>query len=187
MRWLATQQAPAKPQLSPEAQALLDQLRDVHAPAAPSWWPPAPGWWLLALLLLALIGASLFWLHKWRRRRAQNRYRAEGIRLLEKLDVGAPGAAQHANEILKRVAVTTYGRRACGNLTGRAWLDFLRQTSPAECPAPAEKVLLEQLYRSERADAADLEALRDYAAQWIKTHEKQPGTKVTRTPEAASV
>ncbi|MBP6325901.1 MAG: DUF4381 domain-containing protein, partial [Dokdonella sp.] len=21
------------------------QLRDIHLPPDPSWWPPAPGWW----------------------------------------------------------------------------------------------------------------------------------------------
>lgn len=187
MKWPTAQQATPKPQLSPEAQALLDQLRDVHEPAAPGWWPPAPGWWLLALLVLAIIGAACFWLRRWHLRRAQNRYRAEGIRLLEELDCGAAGAAQAANEILKRVAVTTYGRRACGNLTGQAWLNFLRQTSPAECSPPAEKVLLEQLYRSERANEADLAALRDYATQWIRTHGKQPEATPPKTAEVARV
>ncbi|MEM7194830.1 MAG: DUF4381 domain-containing protein [Pseudomonadota bacterium] len=28
----------------------IDQLRDIHLPASPGWWPPAPGWWVIALL-----------------------------------------------------------------------------------------------------------------------------------------
>lgn len=35
---------------------LLNQLKDVHLPLTPSWWPPAIGYWLgLALLLLIVI------------------------------------------------------------------------------------------------------------------------------------
>ena len=27
-------------------------LRDIHLPAAPGWWPPAPGWWIVAAIVL---------------------------------------------------------------------------------------------------------------------------------------
>ncbi|MEP6880575.1 MAG: DUF4381 domain-containing protein, partial [Dokdonella sp.] len=30
------------------------ELRDIHLPADPSWWPPAPGWWILAAILLGV-------------------------------------------------------------------------------------------------------------------------------------
>ena len=49
-----------------QAQELV--LRDVHVPAAPSWWPPAPGWWLLAGAV-ALVLAILWWVGRQRRRR----------------------------------------------------------------------------------------------------------------------
>ena len=41
------------------------QLRDIHLPADPGWWPPAPGWWLLAAVLVALLAWAVVF--GWRR------------------------------------------------------------------------------------------------------------------------
>lgn len=165
------QQAQPTPQPSPEAQELLAQLRDIHEPAPISWWPPAPGWWLLAVLLLVCIAAVALWLSHRRLKQRRNRYRVEAVRLLELVDTETEEAPQEINEILKRVAVTTYGRPACGNLTGEAWLNFLNQSAPDECPQAAQQVLLEHLYRKGDTDIAGNEALRDYALLWVRKHE----------------
>ncbi len=107
----------------------LQQLRDVHLPADPSWWPPAIGWWLTALGL----AAALAWL-AWRgwqawRSRAPLR-RAEILRQTLLADVRgqqlAADAYAHAiNELLKRVLVVAYGRRDLARLSGDAWLAAL--------------------------------------------------------------
>ena len=47
---------------------LLAQLKDIHVPLEPLWWPPAPGWWLLCLVVLILISLALRWLRGWLRR-----------------------------------------------------------------------------------------------------------------------
>ena len=176
-------QQQSAPQLSPEAQELLAQLRDIREPASIGWWPPAPGWWFLALLVLACTAAVFLWLRRKRRQRLRNRYRAEAVRLLQLLDTGGQTAPQEINEILKRVAVTTYGRAGCGNLTGRAWLDFLQASAPeSPCPQQVEKVLLEHLYRKDAVDASGNLALRDYAVQWVQLHSGRQ-----KTVEAISV
>ena len=36
-----------------------DQLRGLHLPTEPGWWPPAPGWWILAVLVFVLIAIPL--------------------------------------------------------------------------------------------------------------------------------
>ncbi|MCW8128352.1 DUF4381 domain-containing protein [Microbulbifer halophilus] len=174
---LPMQQQPAPPQLSPEEKELLAQLHDIHEPAPIGWWPPAPGWWLLAALTLAAIAAALLWLRRRRQRREQNRYREEAVRLLQAINPADTGATQDINEILKRVAVTTFGRARCGNLIGRQWLGFLGNTADIDCPDEAEKALLEHLYRDDHPDETGNRALRDYAVAWVQSHSTETDTK----------
>ncbi|MFC6635538.1 DUF4381 domain-containing protein [Microbulbifer taiwanensis] len=169
MRQLLQQQQ-STPPLSPEAQELLAQLRDIREPAPISWWPPAPGWWLLALLLLACATVIFLWLRHKRRQKLHNRYRVEAVRLLEEIDTADPVAPQEINELLKRVAVTSYGRTTCGNLTGQAWLEFLQVTAVVDCTNQVRQVVLQHLYRKDTTDAAGNEAFRDYAMQWVQGH-----------------
>ncbi|AMX02661.1 DUF4381 domain-containing protein [Microbulbifer thermotolerans] len=164
------QQQPLQPQLSPEAQELLAQLRDIHEPAPVGWWPPAPGWWLLALLLLTCAGAAFLWLRHKRRQRRKNRYRAEAIKLLRGIDIKQARATQDINEILKRVAVTHYGRGVCGNLTGRKWLEFLQTRVAIGCPEEVQKILLEDLYRESSINISGNQAFLDYAVDWVQRH-----------------
>ncbi len=52
-----------------DPQALLQQLRDVHAPPPVGWWPPAPGWWVLCALILVSLAYLAY--RFWRARRAR--------------------------------------------------------------------------------------------------------------------
>jgi len=160
---------------SPEAQELLAQLHDIQEPAPVSWWPPAPGWWVLILLLL-LCFLGIILLTRYRRKKAaRNRYRLEAITLLEAVNIDKPTATAEINEILKRVAVTTFGRARCGNLTGTHWLDFLESCISQECPPGARQALLEQLYRG-TFDPANNQALCEYAIDWVKMHDLHRNT-----------
>jgi hypothetical protein len=108
--------------------APLEQLRDIHLPAAVSWWPPAPGWWLLLLVVLASLAAAFFWLRNYRRK---NRYRRLALQQLQTLreqwqqqrDDNA--LAQAINRLLKQTALAAYPRQRVAALTGADWLLFL--------------------------------------------------------------
>lgn len=141
-------------------------LRDVHLPAAPSWWPLAPGWWLL-LAVLAALALSLWW---WQRRRARRRREAERV-FDEALAAATTPTAQVAaiSELLRRA-----GRRrdrAAETLSGQAWLEFLDRGSKrndfAEGPG---RLLLDGGYRR-GVDPAQAAALRELARrrflQWM--------------------
>ncbi len=45
------------------AQALA-QLRDIHEPASPPFWPLPLGWWFLALCVIAMIACLIWWWHR---------------------------------------------------------------------------------------------------------------------------
>ena len=107
----------------------LQQLRDIHVPEAPGWWPPAPGWWLLALL----VAAACAWLI-WRARQAQLRRRpivaarqlyADVYRRFQRGELGAREYLDQSNELVKRVLIHGLGEREARRASGQAWLELL--------------------------------------------------------------
>jgi hypothetical protein len=101
----------------------LAQLAPEHAPAAPGWWPLAPGWWLLAVVLLAVIGFSLYW---WQRPLArQRRFARKELRRLRERSLDPVDAARAIQSLLRRYALAVFGRDAIARLSGEAWLEFV--------------------------------------------------------------
>jgi len=93
---------------------LLQQLRDLHLPADPAWWPPAPGWWLLALMLLCgvvMLVRFLLRLHRSRQpfREARRLY-AELHARYRAGTIDAKAYLHGSNELLKRLVI--FGIRA---------------------------------------------------------------------------
>ncbi|WP_444941395.1 DUF4381 domain-containing protein [Microbulbifer sp. ZKSA004] len=162
-------QSPTPQAPSPEAQELLSQLRDIQEPNAVNWWPPAPGWWMLAVLILVCVAAAALWWRQRRKKIERNRYRVEAASLLAAVNTEEADAVPEINEILKRVAVTTYSRTECGNLIGTAWVEFLKKSAPLECPSDAQQALIENLYRGS-CDPDKNRVLQEYAILWVKQH-----------------
>jgi hypothetical protein len=93
-------------QLQPNATD-VPELRDIHVPADPSWWPPAAGWWLLAVLVLALLfAAALAWRSARRRVRARRLawQELEACRLRHARDADDVRLATGLHQLLRRVA-----------------------------------------------------------------------------------
>ena len=149
--------------------ATLQQLRDVHLPAAPSWWPPAPGWWIVATLLLFAACLAALWLA---RRRQSARRRGQ---VLDELDClgerlrNGPNRNETIAEIstlLRRVALLYHAPVEVAALNGERWLKFLDSTggNGRFCHGPGQ-VLGDGAYR--RDPVADAEALLPVARDWL--------------------
>ena len=122
----------------------LKQLAPPHALPPPGWWPLAPGWWILALAIL-LIAAVLVYRHQ---RRSARLSRA-ALHELDELAKHSHDDLQLASDLqnlLRRYAVTAWGREHVANLNGDAWLAFIVAHGGKELSGEAGQSLLRAAY-----------------------------------------
>jgi hypothetical protein len=120
--------AAARPAATCQAQPSGPELRPLHLPEDPGWFPPAPGWWLLAALLLLTIAVVLRRL----RQRRQERHRRQAARraLAQVREAFAKEADERRlltdlSALLRRAALQIDQRAA--SLSGVAWGRWLDQ------------------------------------------------------------
>ena len=148
-----------------QATTSLDRLHDIALPASVPWWPPAPGWYVVCVVLFAMV-LNHAW-RTWQRYRA-NAYRRAALREL----ADARDAAKIA-ELLRRTALAVAPRAQIAEQTGTAWLDWLARHCSAPLPQTVREHLTAGVYGRPIA-GRDLNALREYAAAWIKYHHYSP-------------
>ena len=121
-------------------ESLLQQLRDVHLPTVPGWWPPAIGWWLLAIVVAGVLAWMIWWLGaRWRRFRPARTARALYRGISQELRSGSISPTRYVhqtNELLKRFVLhegQLHARGARSRLPAEAFLARgARSRSPAE-------------------------------------------------------
>lgn len=147
----------------------LAQLKDIHLPAAISWWPPAPGWIIiLASLLFLAVGIIYGFVLYYRHRQA----RRQALRLLltyqQEYRSGVPSQmiSVKVSELLRRVALVYYPRKQVASLQGEAWLDFLNATGKNVDFYTVRESLLSLPYQENQE--VNLKPLLNLAQVWIK-------------------
>jgi len=155
----------------------LAQLRDIHLPDPINWWPPAPGWWDVTLLGALL----LFWLSRYLLDKHQNkRYRRLALVELQQVKPDSNNLstdnnivfAQQLNDLLKRTALAHYPRHVIAPLSGKAWLDFLDQSSQgSEFSEGVGQALAELPYREQSDCELDCQALWILCRKWVREHQ----------------
>ena len=142
------------------------ELRDIHLPAAPSWWPPAPGWWILAIVVVLLILFALYKLQKvYRRRRRNQRALAELNRCIAAAGSNASTLAAALSQFLRRMALRESATAAA--LTDERWLAWLdARIGGDEFAKGIGRVLLDAPYRP--AATFDTTALIGLVRRWTR-------------------
>lgn len=147
------------------------QLRDIHLPAEPGFWPPAPGWWLVAAMVFAL----LVWVGmKSREYYRIHRQRQRILRVLEQLESASgqsetPVFLAQISMLLRRLALMRFPRKDIAALTGDAWLEFLDSSGGnGQFCRGAGRVLADGPYVRDIRDSVDSRALGSLIRTWIK-------------------
>ncbi len=143
------------------------ELRDIHLPADPSWWPPAPGWWMLATIVIGLLVGLYMRLRKRSRRRRWRRQimdEFDRIAADEALRSDPPRLLAELSQLLRRS-----GRlidAAAPTLRGSAWLAFLdTHLGGEEFSQGPGRILLEGPYQ--RQTDVDVDALLALVRRWM--------------------
>ena len=146
----------------------LADLKDIHIPAEPGWWPPAYGWWLVTLLVLSLLVWLGYYLIK---RHRLNLAKRQALQHLAGLSANSVNWPLELNSLLKRVVQTYQPQVASQALYGEAWVSLLCQALPAKKQADfSHKMHTFQhaLYQPQVAQQLDFAEYQTLVKDWIK-------------------
>lgn len=143
-------------------------LRDIHLPDAIGWWPPAPGWWAITFLLLATI---VFLIWRWRQQKGDESTLELALYELDRLQKqhgkDSKTLLRELSVLLRRTAISQYGRKRVSGFTGETWVEFLDQKAGKPLfRGKLERFLTEIPYRPETE--AETTAIFNAIREWIK-------------------
>jgi hypothetical protein len=157
--------------MNPDQNPLLDQLRDIHTVAEPSWWPPAPGWWVVGFLLFLLLA----WLLQGAFRRwSLHRRKQAWLAAIDAVG-GDKVAAESPREwldgisrLFRAVALKAFPGVRCARMEGEEWVAFIRSMLPDNPDFESVAALAHGPWQPH--PEFDSRALREAAREWVKRY-----------------
>lgn len=129
---VAPNDVPVPAPISPEEQAMLNQLADIDLPDPISWWPPSIIFCVLLVCLFLLSAVAVFFFIKHRR---SNEYKRLALQELHKIEANidqldAPNTVFELTKLLKRTIYTFDAKlkNKIASLQGEAWFAYLDNT-----------------------------------------------------------
>lgn len=146
-------------------------LRDIHLPAAISWWPPALGWWLSALAISLLIILTIILIRKWLKPTLKKQA-SKTLTLIEttfQQNGDASHCLQELSIFLRRVTLSKQQLPAkTAGLTGQDWLKVLdQQLDTPEFSQGVGQILLSGPYQR-HVETQDIAQLLQICRKWIQ-------------------
>lgn len=144
----------------------LDQLRDVHLPVTPSWYPLSDSaYYAIGITFLIFIWGSMMLFTKWRRGRARRKaiLQIEKYRKQSDIDIAI---IVDLSVLLRRVALAYYPRKQVAGLSGERWIKFLYDTAIEKFDKDTARILLTAPYQ--REFVGESEELLALASNWIR-------------------
>lgn len=108
----------------------LEQLKDIHLPSDVSWWPLALGWWVLLALFFIMMATALYLYIRSLRKTKRELVIEQSLLLfhhIQQQSLNPKELLMELSELLRRTAISLYGRDVTANLAGNEWLEFLNK------------------------------------------------------------
>ncbi len=106
------------------------ELRDIHLPVEPGFWPLAPGWWLLIIVAVLMCYLMVRVFLKLRKTRQLNELMQNELNIINTAYENHQNKHQLASDIsqlLKRFVMYVLKDNDAAALTGEKWITYLNE------------------------------------------------------------
>nr|WP_269783323.1 DUF4381 domain-containing protein [Marinibactrum halimedae] len=145
-------------------------LRGIVEPEPPGF-QLAAGWWVLIIVSVAVTLAGFLWI---RRHRRQNAYRREAISQLSTWHAHNEIEMARLNQLLKRVALTSFGRQTAAQASGEPWKTLLTQSTkkPIFTPEVLDAIVHHYRHNDKPDHILNTEKAVTQVKRWIQQHQQ---------------
>ncbi|MFT3823725.1 MAG: DUF4381 domain-containing protein [Chitinophagaceae bacterium] len=131
----------------------------------------APGWYVLGVLLLLVLGVIAWLVIRYYQRNLYRKHALQALMQSETIKEADTALLYEANMLMKRIAMSKYGRSNTASIRNKEWIGFLNKTAGRQLFTDADARLLPgELYGNDNnSSVADFVVK---TKEWIRGHRK---------------